>query len=182
MFAGEGFAVPGMDEHGVGSGEILERQVGGVAVVGVQDDEVGLRLGADEGEQVACGDAGPAVVVARPGGDAVHVGDGLALREGEEAGPVPCRLLVDEAEDAEFPLSRVDVRLDAEVEDGPVADEMLTRWEAVSALAGDPAGEEAALGGPALLGAGELAGVGRGRFVHAACLSPKEAAAEASTS
>ena len=67
-----------MREQGVLGGEILQREVGGVAVMGMQHDEARFVARLAGRQQIAGRQPLPLVVVARPGGDAMDVGDELA--------------------------------------------------------------------------------------------------------
>ena len=82
-------ARPAVREQGVLGGEILQREIGGVAVMGMQHHEPRLVARLAGHQQIAGGEPFPLVVVARPGGDAMDVGDELRLRLRGELGKVP---------------------------------------------------------------------------------------------
>jgi len=75
-----------MREQGVLGGEIFQREVGGVAVMGMQHDVTRLAARPAGIEKVAGRKPLPLVVVARPGGDAMDVGDEICLLLGCELG------------------------------------------------------------------------------------------------
>ena len=74
MFPADRLAVPAPGQQHVVGGEIRQRHVGLVGVVGVEDDVLHVGLGLHQVDQGARGNALPHIVVARPGGDAVDVG------------------------------------------------------------------------------------------------------------
>ena len=67
-----------MGEQGVFGGEIFQREIGGVAVMGMQHDEARFLARLAGIEQIAGRKPFPLIVVARPGGDAMDVGDEFA--------------------------------------------------------------------------------------------------------
>lgn len=71
-----------MGKQRILGGKIFQREVGGVAVMGMQRYEAGILAGLADREQLARRETFPLVVVARPGGDAMDVGGepGLLLR------------------------------------------------------------------------------------------------------
>ena len=69
-----------MGEQGVLGGKILQRQVGGVAVMGMQHHEARLLARPAGVKQIAGRKPLPLIVVARPGRDAMDVGQELRLR------------------------------------------------------------------------------------------------------
>jgi hypothetical protein len=105
--------------------EVHEREVRRVAVVGGEEDVRRLCLRHGRVEEVADEHAAPVVVVARPGGDAVDVGPELGLGEREEGVPRQRETVLDEARDVEPPCGEADGGFGAEVEDGPVRDDVL---------------------------------------------------------
>ena len=69
-----------MREQGILGGEILQRKVGGVTVMGMQQDETRFVARPAGVKQIAGRKSLPLVVVARPCRDAVDVGGKLRLR------------------------------------------------------------------------------------------------------
>ena len=152
-----------MREQGVLGGEILQREIGGVAVMGMQHHEARLVARPAGVEQVAGRKPLPLIVVARPGGHAMDVGDEFRLRLRGELRKIPEDRIFDRAVDVEPPALARNVRRQAEVERRPVPGQMLSRRQALLLGTGGLAGEEAALLRPALLAARQLAV--RRRFV-----------------
>ena len=139
------------------AGEIVERHVGRVAVVAVLDDERRLRLRPDDVEQTARRHAFPAVVEARPRGDAVDVrGDrACGLRRGNRPRTSEI-LLLDQAVDVEAPAPHRHVRLVAEIEHRPVLHLALAGRQPARRPGRPLAGQQTALAGPFLLGLDQL--------------------------
>lgn len=101
-------------------------------------------------------DARPFVVVERPGGDAMDVGDVLELRLGHEVGPLPDERRLDGALDFKLPFVLRDVRLQAEIEHRPFLDQALAGRQSLLMPRVGPAGEILAGGGFRLLLADQL--------------------------
>src|SRR5665647_3454020 len=90
----------------------------------------------------------PGVVVARPGGDTVDVGDETRLRLRGELGEIPEDRMLDRAVDVEPPALARNLRRQPEVEHGPVPCQMLAGRQALLVGARGLAGEEASLARP----------------------------------
>src|SRR5713101_7287158 len=101
MLARQGTALPGMREQHVLGVEFGQRQVGRVVVVAVEDDEARRGLRANGRQDMLRADALPGIVEARPGGDAVDVGDLAERRLGAERRPAPGHGALDQAVDGE---------------------------------------------------------------------------------
>jgi hypothetical protein len=80
MFLLQRHARPAMHEQGVFRGKIFQRQIGGVTVMGIQHDMAGFIARLARIEQIAGRQPLPLIVVARPGGHAMDVGDQFGLR------------------------------------------------------------------------------------------------------
>lgn len=63
-----------MGEQRILGGKVFQREVGGVAVMGMQCHEACILARLAGREQLTCGKPFPLVVVARPRGDAMNVG------------------------------------------------------------------------------------------------------------
>src|ERR1700685_3231132 len=72
------------------------------------------------------------VVVARPGGDAMDVGDEFRLRLREKLRKIPEDRMLHRAVDVQPPALARDVRHHAEIEDGPVPGQMLPGRQALT--------------------------------------------------
>src|SRR5258707_14510709 len=84
-------------------------------------------------EEVAGCQSLPRIVVARPGRDAMDIGDELRLRLRGKLRPVPEQRMLDRAIDVEPPALARYVRGEAKVEGWPVAGQMLPRRQALFA-------------------------------------------------
>src|SRR6185312_6917023 len=98
----------------------------------------------------------PLIVVARPGGDAVNVGNELALRLRGELGEVPEQRVFDRAIDVEPPALARDVWGQSEIERRPILRQVLARRQPRFLGPRDLAGEEFSLARPARLAARQL--------------------------
>jgi hypothetical protein len=96
-------AGPAVREQRILSSEIRQCQIGRVAVIGMQHDEVRRVARPAGGEQIARRQPLPLIVVARPGRHAMDVGDELALLLGQEGRHVPEQRIFDRAIDVEPP-------------------------------------------------------------------------------
>lgn len=109
-----------------GAFERKVRRVGNVGawreVLAGAEDVARLLLGDRELGDCLEPDAAPAVVVAAPRRDTVEVADIFGLRQREELLPRQREGILDEPADLELPRSQIDLRLLAEIEDGPVLD------------------------------------------------------------
>src|SRR5579871_1140430 len=153
----ERLARPAMGEQGICGGEIVQGEIGGVAVMAVQHHEGCIPARLADRQQIAGGEALPLVVVARPGGDAMNVRDKLRLPLGHELRKIPEHGMFDGAIDVEPPALARDFRREPEIEHRPVLREMLTRRQPLLVRPRHLAGEKPAFLRPALLGAGQLA-------------------------
>src|SRR5690606_8660391 len=99
---------------------------------------------------------GPTIVVARPRGHAMDVGDELGLWQRHERRPVELERLLDQPVDDEAPARRRDVRLHAEIEDRPGLDFALAGRQALDVRPALAAGQQPALPSPALLAVHQL--------------------------
>lgn len=131
VFHGDGFAVDFVGDEDVVIHADFERVVGGVAVVAFEKDKLCFRLGFDEVGNGEEGDTFPFHLEFAPGGDTVKIADVLKLREGGELIPVECNGILDKAVDLELPFIERDFRMDAEIEHGPILNELLAGWEAI---------------------------------------------------
>src|SRR5215472_12617748 len=156
MFAGQRFSFPAVRQQHVGLGEDVELHIGGVAVVGVENDVARFWLRPHELEDLPARHALPVIVVTAPGGDTVDVADEILLRQRHEFRQRPGERVLDEARHPETPVIRLHVRLDAKIEHRPVLHFLLAGWQAVGMAHIPLAGEEAPLFRPFLLGADEL--------------------------
>ena len=170
-------ARPAMREQGVLGGEIFQREVGGVAVMGMQHDVARLLARLTGRQEVAGREPLPLVVVARPGRDAMDVGDEFRLRLGGELGKIPEDGMLDRAVDVEPPALARNLRRQPKVEDGPVFRQVLARRQALLFGARDLSGEEFSLARPALLAARQLAVRGRVVLFGHICLDMSHAIA-----
>src|SRR5260221_9452982 len=150
-------ALPRVSEQHILGIEFGERQIGGVVVMAVEDDEARLGLGPNGRQDMLGADALPGIVETRPGGDAVNVGDIAEHRLGAERGPIPGHWVLDQAVDGGLPALGGHVGLDTEIEHRPVRDLALPRRQPFLRWARRAAGEETAFAGPALLALDELA-------------------------
>src|ERR1700730_672180 len=114
----------------------------------------------------------PLVVVTGPCGHAMDVGRKSRLRLPRKLGPVPENRILDRAVDIQAPAFPGNLRRQAEVEDGPVLGQMLSRWQALLFRAGCLPGEEASLTRPAFLAACQLAGRRLVIFIGHVCTLP----------
>ena len=160
MAAGQRFAVPGRRDQRVRRREVLQRHIGGVAVIARQEHEARLRPGLHGGEKVPRRDPVPAIVEARPRRHAVNVGRLARRRETLQRFEGQHEWHLDGPEDVELPAVAADVGLLAQIEHGPVLDQMLAGRKSIGCRRGRAAGEKAPFLGPALLGRREL-GFGR---------------------
>src|SRR5712671_5208103 len=144
MLARQRTTLPGMREQHVLGIEFGQRQVGGVVVIAVKDDEARLGLRPNGRQDMLGADALPGIVETRPGGDAVYVRGIAEHRLGAERRPVPGHGVLDQA-------------VDAEIEHRPVRDLALPGGQPLLRRARRAAGEETAFAGPALLALDELA-------------------------
>ena len=101
-------------------------------------------------EQIAGRKPLPLIVVARPCGDAMDVGNEFALRLRGELRKIPEDRIFDRAVDVEPPALARNVRRQAEIERRPVLGQMLSRRQALLLGPRDLSGEEVALARPAL--------------------------------
>ena len=143
--------------QGVLGGKILQRQIGGVAVMGMQHHEARFVARPAGIQEIAGRQSFPLVVVARPGGHAMDVGGEFRLRLRGELRPIPEDRMLDRAVDVEPPALAGNVRRQAEVEGRPVPGQMLSRRQPLLFGANGLSGEEAALARPALLAARQFA-------------------------
>src|SRR5579864_1207377 len=150
MLAWQGLALPGVREKYVVIIEISERKVRRVIVIGMKHDEARLWLRLREAEDVLCANAVPLIVEARPGGNAVNIGDVAELRLNLKFGPTPIELVLDQAIDRETPALWLDPGLNPEIEHGPIAHLMLAGRQTLAARRSMP-GQEPAVAGPAFL-------------------------------
>src|SRR6266849_352076 len=157
MLARQRTTLPGMREQHVLGIEFGQRQVGGVVVIAVKDDEARLGLRPNGRQDMLGADALPGIVETRPGGDAVYVRGIAEHRLGAERRPVPGHGVLDQAVDAELPVLGRHIGLDAEIEHRPVRDLALPGGQPLLRRARRAAGEETAFAGPALLALDELA-------------------------
>src|SRR5260370_14758351 len=148
---------PGVRQQGVLCGKILQRQIGGVAVMGMEHGKPRFVARPAGIKEIAGRQPRPLVVVARPRGHAMDVGSELCLRLRRELRKIPENRILNRAVDVEPPALAGNLRRKAEVEGGPVPGQMLPRRQALLLRAGSLSGEEAALSRPALLAAGQLA-------------------------
>src|SRR4029450_10300679 len=155
MLAADRLAVPAPRQQHVIGREISQRDVGGVGVVGMEDDVLGRGLGLHELQEIAWANALPLVVIARPGSDAVDVSRERALGQVGELAPFPRRRAFDLAVDEQAPGMSGDSRLDAEIEHRPVLDLALAGRQALRMGSG-LAGQQPAALGPLLLAVYEL--------------------------
>src|SRR5205085_5932152 len=109
---------------------IFQTNIGAVAIVAGEEDVFHFRLRSNEFGEGEEGDAAPAAIELAPGSDAVEVAYVFELREGVELPPGEGARKLDEAADFEPPSGKIDLRTDAEVEDGKVAGEMLAGRQA----------------------------------------------------
>ncbi|MNI06636.1 hypothetical protein D3C73_596230 [compost metagenome] len=149
-------AFPVGNDDRIGRGKVRKQKVRRVAVVARQHHRMSLLPRIDEIEEIAGGDTLPVVVVARPCGHAVDIGEHVRLRQGPECGPVERHRIVDEAVDLKFPLSRGNAWLLAEIKHRPVFHQMLAGRQPVGFRPGMVAGEEFSFIGPFALGDGKL--------------------------
>src|SRR5262249_9668849 len=115
------------DDPGLAVGQFLDREVGGVAAIGV-DHRVrveGLRLL----EQEVHRDPSEARAELRPLGDAVDVAGDLLERELVELIPAPLTLLADHAIEPEAPFIWGDVWCRAGGQDGEALFGVLAWWQ-----------------------------------------------------
>ncbi len=92
-----------MREQGVFRGKIFQREVCGVAVVGMQHHEPGFIARLAGHQKIVGREPLPLIVVARPGGDAMDVGGEFCLRLCEKLRKIPEDRLLDRAVDIEPP-------------------------------------------------------------------------------
>src|SRR5258706_6342605 len=104
MLAGDGLALPGMGEQDTILFEDLAFHIGGVAVIGMEQDMARLGLGSREFEDVARRHAPPMIVVAAPLRDAVDVRNEILLRLRQEFVERPDDLVFDEAANLKAPI------------------------------------------------------------------------------
>jgi len=102
-------AGPTVSEQGVISGKILQREIGGVAVGGMQDHEARFVARPAGIEEIAGREPLPLVVVARPGGHAMDVGHEFGLRLAGELRKIPEDRMLHRAVDVEPPALTGDV-------------------------------------------------------------------------
>jgi len=141
-----------MRQHGAFVGEVRKHQVGGVAVMGMQDDEARIGAQPNRRQKIGRRHTLPVVVVTRPCGHAMNVGYGLGLRLVHKAGPVPDLRVFNGAGQVQTPPLQRDDRMKAEVQHRPVAHQVLARWQPVPFRPGVVAGQEPPFPRPALLG------------------------------
>ena len=146
-------ARPAVHEQGVFGGKVIQRQIGGVAVMAMQHDVAGLQARLAGVEEIARRQPLPLIVIARPGGHAMDVGDAFGLRLRGELCEVPEDRMFDRAVDVEPPAVAGNLRRHAEIEHRPVPGEVLSGRQALLFRPGGLAGEEAALARPALFAA-----------------------------
>jgi hypothetical protein len=151
-----------MGEQRVFGGEIFQRQIGGVAVIAVQHDRASVLAWLASFEQLPRRQARPLVVVARPRGHAMDVGDDVCLRLRKKLRKIPEDRIVDRTIDVEPPAFARYLRRQSEIERRPVPRQMLPGRQPRLFGTRGRAGEETALLRPALLAARQL---GVRRFV-----------------
>ncbi len=159
---GEGLVVVFEGEEAVGVEEFVEGEVGGEALLAVDEDEFGGGVkGAGEVEEGAGGGAGEDVVEAGPAGDAVDVAVDIDPGECAELGEGEAEGILHEASDGEGPGVEVDAGDLAVVEDGPFFGFGLARGDAAGAL-GVWGGDGGARGGRGVGHEGAFRGWRRG--------------------
>src|SRR5690349_1539565 len=92
-----------MSQQRIFSGEILQREVCGVAVIGMQHDETCISARLASLQQLPRRQPRPLIVVARPGGDAMNVRDDFRLRLRVKLTEIPEYGIVDRTVDIEPP-------------------------------------------------------------------------------
>src|SRR3954447_24775613 len=157
MFGRQWLTGPAMGEQCILGCKVVQREVGGVAVMGMQHDEARILARLAGREQLARSEPLPLIVVARPGRDAVDVGGEPRLLLGGELGKGPEHGGLDCAVDVEPPALARNWRHDAEIEHRPVFCQMLAGRQALIFRARDLAGQKAAFARPFFLRARQLA-------------------------
>src|SRR4029079_13130711 len=94
---------PAVGEQGIFGGKVLQRKIGGVAVMAMQHHEARLVTRPAGDQQVAGRKPLPSIVVARPCGDTMNVGNELRLRLREKFRKGPEDRVLDRAIDVEPP-------------------------------------------------------------------------------
>jgi len=114
--------------------EVVERQIGGKAVLG-RDQHVGrLRLRPHLSQHIAHGNTFPHVIELRPPCNAVDIVLSLDVRQGEKLLPGPGKRCFDQPIDLEGPCFEVDPWDVPVVQYRPLEGERLARREAPGAL------------------------------------------------
>src|SRR6516164_11372321 len=142
MFRRQRRARPAMREQGVISRKIFQCEIGGVAVVGMQHDKAGVLVRPARAEEIAGGKSLPLVVVARPGGDAVDIGDESRLRLRRECRKIPEQGVFNGAVDVEPPALARNTGREPKIERRPVLREVLPGRQSLLLGTGNLAGEE----------------------------------------
>jgi hypothetical protein len=149
-------ARPAMREQRVLAGKIFQREVGGIAVMGMQHHEARFIARLAGHQKIVGREPFPLIIIARPGGDAVDVGGEFCLRLPGELREIPENRFFHRAVDVEPPAFPRNLRRQAEIEDGPIPGQMLSRRQALLLGPRGFSGEEFALARPALLAARQL--------------------------
>jgi hypothetical protein len=110
MIRSQRLAIVMSGEQDFRSVEIGERNVGGKALLGVNQNVSGLRLGVNAVQQFLHGDAGPTIVEAAPASNTVEVARGLDFGQRIEFSPGQFQTVVDQAVDLEVPGSGIEIR------------------------------------------------------------------------
>ena len=151
MIARDLLPFPFIGEQNVGIGEIGQSQIGRVAIMAVKHYMRGGRFWLHDRQQMRSGDPLPMIIEARPGGNAVNVGDVLKLGLRQEILKTPLDRCLDQAIDRERPFPCLDLWLDPKVENRPVLDLMLPGGQAIQTAIAGLAGDQAAFVHPFFL-------------------------------
>ena len=130
MIGGKRLAVVFESKENIGTSEVLQRDVGCVALFRKDENEFGAGFRLDPLEYIREENALPAVIEAAPTSDAVEIAGDLGLREGAKIVPGKGARGFEQTGDFEVPVGRVEYRDMAVVKDRPFEGEGLARRQA----------------------------------------------------
>ena len=134
VIGGEGFAIVLGGEQDLRAEQVGKGDVGGVALVGKDQDVSGSGPGFGAIEDIGEADTFPMVVEAAPAGDTMKIACGFALRKGAKFFPGQAQGSFDEAGDFEVPSGRIENRNAAVVKNRPFDGERLAGGKAAFGL------------------------------------------------
>ena len=143
-------AIPMRGHQILRPGPGFQRQVGGVAIIGVEHHMTGLGHGLHQVEQGQRPHPRPTIIIARPGGDAVDIIQPFRLRQGLKRRPIEDQPVRHQPIHPQPPFVAANGGLHAQIQHREIGHQSLPRWQAGFRV-GMRASQQAPFAGPFLL-------------------------------